>query len=286
VSGILTPNQLIKDLANGLRNFVSPLYVADKHGRPTLIGSGVLMQINQKRFLLTAGHVLDWNKDTTFYAPDDDNTLIELTSPSGTKIVPPQHDRIHDHLDVAFIELETKYFTGLSSYKFLEIVNANGNDAPNTRKLYGFIGYPSSKAKARTDISKVRPIPFLYYSRSIDHREYEQLGFSPRSHVIIRFDPEKVRSSDGNVHRFPSPYGMSGGGVWLLADLSGPLKAESFEPTLVGIATEYHKDEGILVSTKLSVLFEMLRAAYPELSDTIPASTLIRVSANLESKDI
>ena len=50
-----------------IQNAVCPIYGVDDRGKPYLIGSSLLLSVGDRLLLVTAAHVLDWNKDTSLY---------------------------------------------------------------------------------------------------------------------------------------------------------------------------------------------------------------------------
>ena len=60
-------NECVEVLVRKFMNSVRPIYGSTEHGKPYHIGSCVLIEIDKKKYLVTAGHVIDHNKTTTLY---------------------------------------------------------------------------------------------------------------------------------------------------------------------------------------------------------------------------
>jgi hypothetical protein len=56
---------------------VRPIYGSNDLARPEHIGSSTLLRINYVPHLLTAAHVVDWNKHTSIYVAGENN-LVEI----------------------------------------------------------------------------------------------------------------------------------------------------------------------------------------------------------------
>jgi hypothetical protein len=258
--------------------YVCPIVGVDKCGRPSLVGSGVLLKLGNRHFLFTAAHVLDESKSSTLYFAGNDD-LIELIAAKSFRTSAPSGNRKDDKYDIAYLELDEQYVAQSSRYGFLSGASVDPNDLPNSRKFYSYIGFPHSKASVIPDVRKFKPKMYSYSSNSPSEALYALLGFSTLTHVLVNFDKERVKAYDGQILTFPDPWGMSGGGVWRLADLS-KLSSRSFEPALVGIAIEYHKDQKILAATKIAFVLESVRKQWPELSDRIPRCEILKINVN------
>ncbi len=53
-----------------IQHAVCPLYGVNDRGKPYLIGSSLLLKVGDRRFLVSAAHVLDWNKKRHFTQQD------------------------------------------------------------------------------------------------------------------------------------------------------------------------------------------------------------------------
>jgi hypothetical protein len=74
---------------------------------------------------------------------------------------------------------------------------------------------------------------------------------------------------------------MSGGGIWLLEDMSKPF-AQSHIGKLAGIAIEYHKNKSLLVGTSVEAVIAAIAHNYPSIASDLP-STSFRVVSPVKS---
>lgn len=82
------------------------------------------------------------------------------------------------------------------------------------------------------------------------------------------------------MREFPDPWGMSGGAVFRLADLTA-LNTSSFTPKLVGIAMEYHTNPKVLVSVNIAFVIEALRSKFPNPDSLLPRSHTLKINTTL-----
>ena len=255
---------------------VCPIVGAEENGRPLLVGSGVLAKFGNRHFVLTAAHVLDENQFSTMYFAGDDH-LIELTGTKCFCSCSPTGVRKDDKYDVGFIELDDRYVAQSSRYSFVSSMSIDSNDIPHPRKFYSYIGFPHSKAAVIPTTREFKPKMYSYTSNPSEDAVYASLGFSKQTHLLVHFSRKKVIAHTEELFTFPEPWGMSGGGVWRLANLS-KLNSQSFVPALVGIAIEYHEKYEALAAVKIAFVLEALRKHYPDVRHDIPQCDILHMS--------
>jgi hypothetical protein len=109
--------------------------------------------------------------------------------------------------------------------------------------------------------------------------ECARLRFSPITHLIVDFD-EAAFARDGRKQKAASPYGLSGGPVWRLGDIEQFDRGTNREK-LVGIAVECRRNA--LIAVRLSLLFEIVRSAFPAADPMLPRSRYFPAKPNLTS---
>jgi len=131
------------------------------------------------------------------------------------------------------------------------------------------------------NIQKFKPRMYSYSYVSPGEETYRSLGFTTKTHLLVRCDKARVRTYDGEEMPFPDPWGMSGGGVWRLTDLTR-LTRDTFRPSIVAIAIEYHKSHQVLVGTKIAFVLEAVRKKYPELDKYVPRCAILKLNVRPE----
>jgi len=227
-----------------------------------LIGSGVLIRICNRTFLLTAAHVADFKSEGSIMIPGRDWFM----SPGGcyhTMNLPVSGNRADDKLDAAFVCLDDDFAANLhSSHRVLGHQDLSLEEEPVRRYYYVFAGFPWRKGKVTN--GSIATAFKTIESAEIQKSEYEALGLNRSQHIVIQFNRKRVfQESRQLVEVFPSPSGMSGGGVYVWSEEA--LKAWPVRLPLVGIANEFIPDKGLLIATRLHVYIRGILQFYPEL---------------------
>jgi hypothetical protein len=75
---------MIRDIAKraeeesrSLLNFISPIYRVGDRNVPEQFGTGTLLRIGSRHFIVTAAHVLDDNASSTLYVPGNNSGVLE-----------------------------------------------------------------------------------------------------------------------------------------------------------------------------------------------------------------
>src|SRR5207245_9667086 len=126
-----------RSIMNDNPNFsaVPPIVLNPSDGKGVeLIGSGVLIRIINRTFLLTAAHVTDRRSDGTLLIPGRKG-FVEITGCFSAMRVPASGRRMDDRLDVAYYCLDDDCLSALNpAYPILERPDALLEAAP-TRRL-------------------------------------------------------------------------------------------------------------------------------------------------------
>jgi hypothetical protein len=108
-----------KRIANRLIESVLPIFVEDENGRPTRLGTCVLVLVDSNFFAFTAGHVLDDAGRSTLLVPAD-GKLIPL--PSSESFRSSRNCDGRD-LDVGVIPLSATGLGGIAQKVFLALTD-------------------------------------------------------------------------------------------------------------------------------------------------------------------
>lgn len=126
------------------REAVRPIYGATDRGTPDHIGTGLLLEIPEGHFLLTAAHVIDHAAQTSLYLGADDLALLQFEALAS---VAPDGNREKDHVDFAIAPIAPGLLTRLSGAKFITEADVSQSAAPTEGRTYTCLGYPNSKNK-------------------------------------------------------------------------------------------------------------------------------------------
>jgi hypothetical protein len=252
-------NRRVAIVEDRITKYIIPLYGTNDRRERYVIGTGVLLRIQNDGFLITAAHVLDENRraQTNIEIPGD-GRLVPIDGQTMTTPLPSSGRRD-------------------SRFAFFDIALVDPSDTPGPRTRYTFAGYPSSQHNGpRGGTLTIAPLRLT--SESLPPDQYPE-GFALETHACIAFDPKQAVARSGTVQRPPDPHGVSGGGVFRIGTWD-EIIAGTNQERLVGIAIEMRKQEQCLLGTRIAYPLEMIRSERPGLDASIPSSRYLRVNTS------
>lgn len=236
---------------------VAPIYGVTDKNIPVHIGSAIFLNLNEGKFLFTAAHVIDWNRETTLYVGD--NELLELSFDAWVS----RHqsdDRAQDHFDFAVARLSENFCSHLSRIEFVDENEICQSDQHMEGHAYTCIGYPNSKNKV-TGYSgkKVKSVLGTYTGVA---KAAESLSFIEDSsaHLGLKYSPKYSKNDSGDRVNSISIRGFSGGAIIDIGEFTLQSRSDPPVPKLAAILAEFHDNEGVILGTRIRYVIEMLRA--------------------------
>jgi hypothetical protein len=238
---------------------------------PVQNGTGVLLQIGDVCFAITAAHVLDFRTihNITYLTSDDNGGQIPLhitravTSPVPDGCAFNDCDmRDADRWDIGIAELSDETANTLrNGWRFAQLRQID-SACQAFRGTFLVAGYPfdlthSHVAEQRTETNVLRYIT-RHYDGDRDPRDVN-------AQLLLDF-PEQNLTTDGNTATVPHPKGLSGCGLWKLDDAVQPsARWNSSDFKLVGIQHRWRPSRRYLVGTPVKHVLGMIWMQYPEL---------------------
>jgi hypothetical protein len=235
-------------------------------------GSGVLLEIADHRFLLTAAHVVDFlaiHGFPQYLAPcTSDEPPIPLENVKiYTSPIPPGVDQEDpgmcdvDPFDVAVCELPPSVAEKITEpRRFVRLmdIDASVEQIPG---LYMVTGYPIEFTRTNFSHKLIgsKPLPYvteLYQGECEPHWQ---------NFIALEYSHQGV-DEHGVLQRMPDPNGMSGCGIWRLAEASKP--ADLWKPSdvqLVAIEHSWSRKNGAILGTFVRYALSMIYNNYPLL---------------------
>jgi hypothetical protein len=247
------------------RQAVLPIY-GTKRGTPAHIGTCFFLRVDTQRYVVTAAHVVDESENSTLYIPLGRRLLAIDGMFACTNV--PVGGREADHFDFAFAAVSDEYFSGPSGPSCIEASDISLNRVQVETHAYMLIGYPRSKNKKPNSAKKsIRQKIWHYYAtgRSVPGL-YGRLRLTGDDHICIKYE-KRSRTADGEWVNSIFPRGMSGGPLIDLGAQSPPTDtsiSELFTGRLSGVFLECYEDENVLLSVKISLLVDRIRAKVAE----------------------
>jgi hypothetical protein len=222
-------------------------------------GSGTLVQIGDRHFLLTAAHVVDLASihNILLAIPGKDNQFIPLNKvriyttpiPQGRRQTDADM-RDDDKEDVGVIDLSPDIVARLETTRRFVRLSETGRREGFPEGLYMVIGYPTTHLRALDAEGKklftepLRAITALYKTDQPHDSDM---------HIFLHY-PREVLNGNDQLITPPKAKGMSGGGIWLLATLDKPVEFwKPEEATLVAVDNSWLQSKGYVRGTNTFV---------------------------------
>jgi hypothetical protein len=249
-------------------------FLVVKDGNPHPHGSGVFIEIDGSKFLITAAHVVD-DKEDEIYIGIDTHELLKMGG-DLTKNIAPGH-RDDDKIDISILMLNQETIDKLGNkYEFINQRELGINHEHKLLPMYISVGFPASQSKYNSYKNKIKSIPFIYTTMPAEKAIYDELKCESSSNIIVHYDKEKVKDySSGQFLTGPDPFGISGSGLWFIPP-QAKANGELIDKKLVAIMTEWPKENRkYWIGTRIDVITELIRQKY---NLTIEKSKLITVN--------
>lgn len=246
-------NKFIKNA----EKYICPIYGSDKAGRPYIVGSSILISLRGSRFIISAAHVFDENRKTALYLGG-----LEKSNQIYSEVMKSVYheSRTNDKIDIAVMPIQSECSKIHSKYDFINEDQIIFDAICRNGMIYSFMGYPASKLKVDRINKNVKRSLYLYWN-FVEETVLLEPGLSNKTHIAIRFGKDECRDNGGNKVKFPDPYGMSGGAVWLNEDLNNHSSNSSVNK-LAGIGIEWRKDKKCLLGVSIGAALEVIRVQY------------------------
>lgn len=242
---------------------VPPIYGTDGSNPPHHIGTGILLSIQQKKYLLTAAHVMDHREVTTLRVGVNGKLLeIEGQLSSTTK---PGGNRDKDHYDFAWLELSQRFLEEAGELTFITEESISPKNVGTKSRVFLALGYPTSKNK-KVDRNNMTVTPMrLKYASTIKDKPKlcAKLGISGTDHLFLDFSSKYSKLSDGERVSSISPKGVSGGALVDMGKISLctlQTKGAHANGRLAGLLIENHAEHQAMCALKISFIMDQIKS--------------------------
>lgn len=222
-----------------VRHSVIPI-IGDKDSKPHLVGSAVALTFRDRRFLVTAYHVLSGSTDRPLFYFDAKGYARPLCC----------NFKFSEQQDLAAIELSEQDVEALCHVPFLgeqSIGSAAGSDG----RFYASVaGYPHTAARL------IDKITIDTRMEVYSNKAHEEIG----GFISVMFDKGRGAWGERGHKLARDPIGKSGGAIFGIP-LSG-LNGVQTEATikLVGIPTDWKRNEKSIVGPSAMMLTKLLES--------------------------
>ena len=237
-----------------LKWYSMPLLVPREVGREApgveIIGTGILFQIGQKRFCVTARHVADLADETDLLYPASADKAVMFsgdrarTNPALDEAPAPIRN-----LDLAILTLGDAPVH--PRYRFLGSGQLYNSQEPIEGGIGGVaVGYPSGRNKTFRNSPRVSSEQMSMGFITAPIERYESLGLHPGLHLAFEHDKEVIHES-GQTGPLPKLKGMSGGGMWL--------RVPGNRYALAGITSDHLLRDRVVFGTRIQMVNGLIR---------------------------
>lgn len=225
---------------------------------PDQVGSGLLLQVGNVPFLLTAGHVLDMIEGRTLLLASS-TSLVRVLENRFTS-APLSGSREYDPYDIGFVRLSDETVRELDGVRFLTMAETDATDTSSENEFFQFFGWPIRKGKLQSGEhhAVLEPLPFA--SIGAPRATYEELGLDPRWHLVMDFRRKRVMSESG-IKAVVKPNGVSGGAMWKL----DALKKRESTNRVVAILHQHDPYRNVMIGTRIRFHLTLIGRTFPDL---------------------
>lgn len=208
----------IAEASKKIQAYTYPLLRLNDNSLPDIIASCIFLEVNNSIYLVTAAHAIRGN--TSGLLTRGNGRLIDVT---GRATVSRSDGK--DHFDIAAICMDNETIRKHSISVIPETMFISSVEVtnPHSRAICGFPVSMNKQGKSLDRQAKsITAKCYTFFGFSGFGGDFKEFGKSSDTHVGIEFGPGK--DDAGKVLSTPPwpPRGMSGGGAWLVPDLSRP----------------------------------------------------------------
>lgn len=253
-------NRVFATAAESVEWATAPLvHFEMQHGKAIEIRTGVLIEIADGRFLVTAAHDMQAHFEQgdlfQIVLPQKGSKPIPLIAETWQSTVDPTEDLSVCRLFPATVVAMGPHFRCLRlSQMMLQ------NDREHGQGLYLLLGYPNAMIRPDEEGAK-RSDPWKYLTTPF-HGDFANVSnYDPRLHLILDYERATYNGEGEKVH----PPGLSGCGIYFCGHPITRAVLRHEDLKLVAIQTSWHKGEQYVKGTWIDDALLILWKYYPEV---------------------
>jgi hypothetical protein len=235
---------------------------------PTAGGSGVLLHVGKRRYLITAAHVVDAAIEGRVFAAIMGANFVEVGSRKRWR-TKRRDGATEDRTDLAIIDLDGLPEGVVAAVTFLDLEDLAPYYETDEREIstaFLAIGYPRSKQPKSLDGIHYRALSYSFVSHREALPEKVSVGADPLLHIAIGYDKLGFEGIEP-TSQMPKPEGCSGGGLWMIPKA---MTSDAPMPKLVGIMIEnIPRPYDVILASRIWNIVGGLRAVSSENREAI-----------------
>ncbi len=249
-----------------------PFYQLAKSGQ-ALFGTGVLLQICDRTFAISAAHVFDTVEEVlrlgdraVIHTCDPAAPFLDISMWRVYKSKAPGGDRDADKLDLAIAEIPAEATARLQHRRPVRLSEIQADERHQFNGRYLVFGYPKmgSRLEVSSNTLTYNILPYLtsmYQGQRGELPEYDN-----DLEIALDFIPTDTTDHDGNPARMFDPKGISGCGIWRVFE--APSQMDHWDTgvlKLVGIEHSWDRQIQVLRGARFRCALVIIAQHYPEL---------------------
>lgn len=249
------------------------LYAVDEYGKSTVWGTGILLEIGLKCFVVTAAHVAVDGKTIPLAIgiPNSEVPFVKIKGCETYHSTSKCGDHSDDELDLAVIDLSEALVARIrETRQFLHVRDLDLGDRITSFGMYLVLGLPKAwsrqeENKTTSEVLSLSALPQAFESvPSVEN-------LNPKSHFVLDYGRTPFFGRDGNqVVKPPPPGGISGCGVWRIATAADMQHPDLLPPPqLVGIVTGWYESKLVLKGSRIALALGLILKKFPELNQVL-----------------
>ncbi len=240
-------NSVIEIAQKKADGYTYPVFIFDDNGRPDLIATAVILELDDKCYLVSAAHVFkEILKVASVPYLATNSRYLRV---SGKYILSEGDGR--DDFDIGFFQLPPS-FVSKHKLQVIKFEMLRPYEFFSSFYIVLIHGYPNSKNKQSKALrgSTMFSISSYAYSGMINENflYWDEIGKSKDIHTCMTYGKNKLKNSP------VFPRGISGGGLWVVPDMKKPK-----EIYLDSIVIEFYKNYQVIFSTKIANIIAFIK---------------------------
>jgi hypothetical protein len=233
--------------------------IVSKPNPPSAIplGNGIFLKINDDRYLISAGHLLNIEDWPELMVPGAVDKLVLL---NGVVVSTYQNSKTNNPIDFAllkFSERQNKHFLN-GQFTFCNPSNIIVNHIVEQNGYYVIAGYPVNGIKKTSGKAEFNPIPVKFLTYPIETKKYEKYGFNPDHFILVKYQRKLAPFGSKEKQITRELTGISGSGLWYVPNWNDT-NNDVPKFYLVGIMVENYKEKGFLAAVRIDFATETIR---------------------------
>lgn len=224
------------------------------------LGCGIFLKINEDRYLISAGHLLNLADWPNLIVPGSNDKMVLLNGIVYTTYEDKQTNNPIDFGLLKFSKRQNKHLIN-GNFAFCNPSNILVNHKVEQGGYYVISGYPISGVKKAAGKAEFNPIPVKFLTYPLKLAKYKKHGFNPDHFILVKYQ-RKVAPFGSTKKQFTKKLnGISGSGLWYIPDMND-LEKGIPKFYLVGIMVENYKDKGFVSALRIDFATETIKQLF------------------------